>query len=105
MDKDFPRRNNRDLCTPAELAIFNAMDEVEKAGADTRLTDAIILLQQAKEKVADYEDGVSPFHETNQLIDKFMKENQLDPMHLEFYLEEKCNIICRDKEEIDRFEN
>jgi len=29
----FPRRNRLDLNTPAELAIYNAMREVEKCGA------------------------------------------------------------------------
>ena len=55
--KDFPRRNQLDKCTPAELAIYKAMEEVEKAGADVKLTDAIIKLQEAKELVADFVDG------------------------------------------------
>ena len=42
--------------TLAELAISNAMIQVEKLGADTRLTDAVILLMQAQNKVADYID-------------------------------------------------
>jgi hypothetical protein len=53
----FPRRNRMDLWTPAEKAIQEAVNEVEKAGADVRLTDAVILLQQAKNKVADFVDG------------------------------------------------
>ncbi len=44
--------------TPAETAIHIAMIEVEKAGADVRLTDAIVLLQQAREKVSDYIDEI-----------------------------------------------
>ena len=28
--EDFPRRNQLDKCTPAELAIYKAMEEVEK---------------------------------------------------------------------------
>lgn len=60
-DKDwlskFPRRNRLDKNTPAELAIRNAMLEVEKAGAHPLLTDAVILLGQAKDKVADFVDG------------------------------------------------
>ncbi len=51
-----PRRNRLDLSTPAELAIRNAVDEVEKIGADVRLTNAIILLDQARELVADFVD-------------------------------------------------
>jgi hypothetical protein len=42
--------------TPAELAIRSAIDAVEVVGADVLLTDAVILLQQAREKVADYVD-------------------------------------------------
>ena len=49
-----PRRNRVDLYTPAEKAIFDAIDAVESLGADTRLTDAVNLLGDAKSKVADY---------------------------------------------------
>lgn len=52
-----PRRNRMDLNTPAELAIYNAMQEVEKIGADQRLTNAVIALQEAKNLVADFIDG------------------------------------------------
>ena len=55
---DFPRRNQLDKCTPAELAIYNAIEEVEKAGADVKLTDAIIKLQEAKDLVSDFVDGI-----------------------------------------------
>jgi hypothetical protein len=48
------RRSRLDLNEPVELAIHNAMMEVEKAGADVRLTQATILLSQAKNLVADY---------------------------------------------------
>jgi hypothetical protein len=53
---DFPRRNNLDLCKPAELAIYNAIIEVEKLGASTNLTDAIIKLQEAKDLISDFID-------------------------------------------------
>ncbi|MEN6624537.1 MAG: hypothetical protein ABFD50_23695 [Smithella sp.] len=58
--KDFPRRNQLDRCTPAELAIYKAMEEVEKVGADVRLTTAIVKLQEAKDSVADFVDGIEP---------------------------------------------
>lgn len=54
---NFPRRIRLDQFTPAELAIYNATQEVEKAGCDTKLTEAIILLSQARELVSDYVDG------------------------------------------------
>ena len=49
-----PRRNRLDLWSPAELAIYKAMQEVEKMPADVKLTDAIIFLQKAKDAVADF---------------------------------------------------
>lgn len=54
---NIPRRARLDLNTKAELAIHNAVQEVEKAGADPKLTDAINLLQKARELVADYVDS------------------------------------------------
>jgi hypothetical protein len=42
--------------TPAELAIRNAMLAVEEAGCDVQLTDAVTLLAQARDKVADFVD-------------------------------------------------
>jgi hypothetical protein len=49
-----PRRIRLDLYTPAEVAIRAAVIAVEEAGAHPLLTDAVVLLQQAKEKVADF---------------------------------------------------
>jgi len=51
-----PRRNQLDLLTPAEMVIHQAIQAVEGSGAHPLLTDAVILLMQAKEKVADYVD-------------------------------------------------
>ena len=56
MSDDIPRRIRQDLMTPAELAITEAMAKVEELPPDERLTAAGILLQQAREKVADYVD-------------------------------------------------
>lgn len=42
--------------TPAEIAINSAIQIVETIGADVRLTDAVILLAQAQNKVADFVD-------------------------------------------------
>ena len=55
---EIPRRIRMDLMTPAELAIMKAIDAVEVAGCDTRLTDAVILLGKARDRVADFVDGV-----------------------------------------------
>lgn len=51
-----PRRIRLDLMTPAEKAITTSMQEVESAGCDPLLTEAVTLLSQAREKVADYVD-------------------------------------------------
>lgn len=55
-ENGFPRRSRLDLCEPAEKAIYDAMQEVEKIGADERLTNAVVKLQEAKELVSDYID-------------------------------------------------
>lgn len=55
-EQQFPRRSQLYLCVPSELAIYNATHEVEKIGADVRLTKAINLLSEARNLVADYID-------------------------------------------------
>lgn len=47
-------RNRLDLYLPAEMAIHDAIQEIETMGADARLTNAQILLQQAKDLVAEF---------------------------------------------------
>lgn len=54
-----PRRIRLDKMQAAELAIYNAMQEVEKMPADVRLTKAVILLNKAKDSVSDFIDGIS----------------------------------------------
>lgn len=54
--EDFPRRNRIDLNKPAELAIRKAMEEVENLGADEKLTDAVVKLDEAFNLVADFID-------------------------------------------------
>lgn len=51
-----PRRQRMDKCVPAELAIYKAMEEIENIGADVRLTEAIIILNEARNLVADFID-------------------------------------------------
>lgn len=50
------RRSRIDLLTPAEAAIRIAQIAVEEMAAHPALTDASNLLQQARDKVADYVD-------------------------------------------------
>jgi hypothetical protein len=55
-DNDAPRRIRLDLNTPAELSIRNAIIAVEDDGCDPLLTEAIVLLGYALEKVSDFAD-------------------------------------------------
>lgn len=54
---EIPRRNRLDQMVAAETAIRYAMLTVEEMGSDARLTEAVVLLEAAKNKVADYVDG------------------------------------------------
>lgn len=58
MADDIPRRVRVDLNEPAELSIRNAVEAVESMGADVRLTEAVMLLDKARNCVADFIDGV-----------------------------------------------
>lgn len=93
--EDFPRRNQLDKCVPAELAIFNAIEAVEKSGADLRLTSAVMKLQEAKEFVSDFVDGVEP-KKPNFLerlkIEKTELEERLNRLN-DFNQSEKVNEI------------
>lgn len=53
---DWPRRRRVDLWSPEETAINNALQEVEKMGADPLLTMATVLLSEAQERVVDFID-------------------------------------------------
>ena len=56
--REQPRRCYLDFAVPAETAIREAMLRVEAMPADERLTAAVILLGEAKDRVADFVDGV-----------------------------------------------
>ena len=60
----FRRRACMDEWTPAERAIWDAKQEVEKAGAHVWLTDAVILLDRAQAKVADFVELPAPSAQT-----------------------------------------
>jgi hypothetical protein len=57
-----PRRNRIDLLTPAERAIYDAVQAVEELPPDERLTNAVILLGRARDHVADYVDSCAAAH-------------------------------------------
>ena len=58
MSYEPPRRCRIDLFTPAEKAIYEAVQAVEALPPDERLTNAVILLGRARDLVADFVDGV-----------------------------------------------
>jgi hypothetical protein len=60
LDTDIPRRNCADLWTEADKAIHDAMAAVERAGAHPLLTYAVVLLGEAREKVADFVELPAP---------------------------------------------
>lgn len=60
-NNEIPRRIRQDLWCPAEKAIATAMAAVEAMAPDLRLTAAVMLLGQARERVADFVDGVEYF--------------------------------------------
>ena len=52
-----PTRSDTQWMTPAELAINEAMAAVEGTGASVALTNAVTLLSQARDRVADHVEG------------------------------------------------
>jgi hypothetical protein len=55
-DPDVPRRIRRDKWTKAERMIQDAVDAVEQMGCHGALTHAVVLLGQARDRVADFVD-------------------------------------------------
>ena len=55
--REIPRRNRVDQMVDAELAIRHAIACVEAMPADERLTAAVMLLDQARNKVSDFVDS------------------------------------------------
>ena len=54
----WPTRSAVEWWTPAEAAIVEAMRVVENAGGSLALTDAVIKLGEARNRVADHVEGV-----------------------------------------------
>ena len=55
---NIPRRNQLNLNIPAEIAIQNAINEIEVLGANEVLTDIVIMLNESKNMLSDYIDGI-----------------------------------------------
>lgn len=77
---DTPRRNRLDLNTPAEKSIYNAMQEVEKVGADPKLTEVTTLLGKAKDILADFIDNEIKFEpeDLERFDAKELSQRQID---------------------------
>ena len=73
----FPRRNNMSRWISQEFTIYNAIQEVEKLGADVLLTDAVILLSQAQDKIADYVEKAKLVYPSKASYDEWMKKHNL----------------------------
>jgi hypothetical protein len=58
-ENEIPRRAKMWQWCCAEILIHQAMQEVEKMGADERLTKAVTLLSDAKNAVADFVDNIN----------------------------------------------
>jgi len=56
MNNEIPRRIRLDQMTPEELAIYNLVGEIEILGAHPILTDVVVLLGKARERLADWVD-------------------------------------------------
>lgn len=57
---EFPRRCYLEKMTPEERGIHDMIKKVENLGCDVRLTETIILLGQARDKLSDFVDGIPP---------------------------------------------
>lgn len=89
MSDSTSRRIRIDLNTVTERAIHDAIQKVEELEADVRLTDAITLLQEAKDKVSDFTDEVEEVLKTErniELVGSFAKH----------YEEEKGSPVPKD---------
>lgn len=51
------RKNILTLNVSSEIAIHDAIKEVENLGADEKLTEAVMLLSKAKDLVSEYVDN------------------------------------------------
>ena len=58
MTKGMPRRCDNNLLTEQEKAISKAIEMIERMGADEKLTNAIVMLNNAQELLSDYVDRV-----------------------------------------------
>lgn len=92
-----PRRARMDQWTPAERSIYDAMQAVEEMPADVRLTNAVNLLHQARDLVADFVDNIPAKEGKNKEI---IVSEPLEPIIGKVYYYEGVALRCveRNKE-------
>ena len=66
--------------TPAERSIYDAIQEIEKVGADTRLTNAVVKLSEAKDCVADFIDGIQPDFKSRLVNEKGQLDDNIEKL-------------------------
>jgi hypothetical protein len=49
-----PRRSKMECWTPAERATYDLTQQIEALGCHPLLTDAVVLLSQVRDKIADW---------------------------------------------------
>lgn len=76
-----PRRIDLNRMVPAERAITEAMHLVEGMGASPALTEAVVLLGKARDRVADHVDVEAPKRSPNAILKYFAYEHL--PPHLQ----------------------
>jgi hypothetical protein len=63
VENGIPRRSNTLRWIPAEKAVYDLTQQIEVLGCHPLLTDAVILLSQVREKIADWAEetgNISP---------------------------------------------
>jgi hypothetical protein len=101
---EIPRRCQMEHWTPAERAIYDAMQAVEAMPADTRLTSAVIKLGDAQNLVADFVDGVQqaqpaptpsgPAADSPNAVERLVKA--VESIHCEDISEVSCYTVNDD---------
>ena len=56
-DNEMPRRAYINKMTPEELEIYNLVGKIEMLGAHPLLTDVVVYLGKAREKLSDWVDA------------------------------------------------
>lgn len=78
----FPRRSDVTLLTPIEQLLRQTILAVERMPASPLLTDASVLIQQAREKVADFVESLDATPTSNEIRRQFFFDNGDSSWHV-----------------------